>query len=47
VFPLCGAGYIGMRMRKIRGVMMATDFDPRAFADSNPVTSRSRWKAPV
>jgi hypothetical protein len=38
VFPLCGAGNIGMRMHKIRGVMMDPDFDPRTFADSNPVT---------
>jgi hypothetical protein len=38
VFPFYGAGNIGMRMRKIRGVMMDPDFDPRVFADSNPVS---------
>jgi alkylation response protein AidB-like acyl-CoA dehydrogenase len=38
VFPLYDAGNIGMQMRKIWGVMMDPDFDPRAFADSNPIT---------
>jgi alkylation response protein AidB-like acyl-CoA dehydrogenase len=38
VFPLYDAGNIGMQMRKIWGVMMDPDFDPRAFADSRPIT---------
>lgn len=38
VFPLYDAGNIGMQMRKIWGVMMDPDFDPRAFADSSPIT---------
>jgi hypothetical protein len=38
VFPLYDAGNIGMQMRKIWGVMMDPDFDPRAFADCNPIT---------
>jgi alkylation response protein AidB-like acyl-CoA dehydrogenase len=37
VFPLYDAGNIGMQMRKIWGVMMDPDFDPRAFADSSPI----------
>jgi alkylation response protein AidB-like acyl-CoA dehydrogenase len=37
VFPLYDAGNIGMQMRKIWGVMMDPDFDPRAFADSRPI----------
>jgi hypothetical protein len=37
VFPLYDAGNIGMQMRKIWGVMMDPEFDPRAFADSNPI----------
>jgi alkylation response protein AidB-like acyl-CoA dehydrogenase len=40
VFPLYDAGNIGMQMRKIWGVMMDPDFDPRAFADSRPITFR-------
>ena len=34
VFPLYDAGNIGMQMRKIWGVMLDADFDPRAIADS-------------
>ncbi len=37
MFPLYDAGNIGMQMRKIWGVMMDPDFDPRAFADSRPI----------
>jgi alkylation response protein AidB-like acyl-CoA dehydrogenase len=38
VFPLYDAGNIGMQMRKIWGVMLDADFDPRAIADSRPIT---------
>ena len=38
VFPLYDAGNIGMQMRKIWGVMMDDAFDPRAIADSRPIT---------
>lgn len=34
VFPLYDAGNIGMQMRKIWGVMLDDDFDPRAIADT-------------
>lgn len=37
VFPLYDAGNIGMQMRKIWGVMLAPDFDPRAIASSRPI----------
>jgi alkylation response protein AidB-like acyl-CoA dehydrogenase len=37
VFPLYDAGNIGMQMRKIWGVMLDADFDPRAIADSRPI----------
>jgi hypothetical protein len=37
VFPLYDAGNIGMQMRKIWGVMLDPDFDPRAIADSRPM----------
>ena len=37
VFPLYDAGNIGMQMRKIWGVMLDEDFDPRAIADSRPM----------
>ena len=37
VFPLYDAGNIGMQMRKIWGVMLDPDFDPRAIADSKPM----------
>lgn len=37
VFPLYDAGNIGMQMRKIWGVMMDPEFDPRAIADSKPI----------
>jgi alkylation response protein AidB-like acyl-CoA dehydrogenase len=37
VFPLYDAGNIGMQMRKIWGVMLDDDFDPRAIADSRPM----------
>jgi hypothetical protein len=37
VFPLYDAGNIGMQMRKIWGVMLDEDFDPRAIADSRPI----------
>jgi len=37
VFPLYDAGNIGMQVRKIWGVMMDEDFDPRAIADSRPI----------
>lgn len=38
VFPLYDAGNIGMQMRKIWGVMLDAEFDPRAIADSRPIT---------
>ena len=34
VFPLYEAGDIGMQMRKIWGVMLDDEFDPRAIADT-------------
>jgi nitroalkane oxidase len=34
VFPLYDAGNIGMQMRKIWGVMLDEDFDPRAITDT-------------
>jgi alkylation response protein AidB-like acyl-CoA dehydrogenase len=37
VFPLYDAGNIGMQMRKIWGVMLDEDFDPRAMTDSRPM----------
>ncbi|MGD9509366.1 MAG: acyl-CoA dehydrogenase family protein [Geminicoccaceae bacterium] len=37
VFPLYDAGNIGMQMRKIWGVMLDPDFDPRAIAASRPI----------
>jgi nitroalkane oxidase len=37
VFPLYDAGNIGMQMRKIWGVMLDEDFDPRAIADSRAI----------
>jgi nitroalkane oxidase len=37
VFPLYDAGNIGMQMRKIWGVMLDKDFDPRAIADSRRI----------
>jgi nitroalkane oxidase len=37
VFPLYDAGNIGMQMRKIWGVMLDPEFDPRAIADSKPM----------
>jgi hypothetical protein len=37
VFPLYDAGNIGMQMRKIWGVMLDEDFDPRAIADTKPM----------
>ncbi len=37
VFPLYDAGNIGMQMRKIWGVMLDSDFDPRAIADTRPM----------
>jgi alkylation response protein AidB-like acyl-CoA dehydrogenase len=37
VFPLYDAGNIGMQMRKIWGVMLDDNFDPRAIADSRPM----------
>jgi nitroalkane oxidase len=37
VFPLYDAGNVGMQMRKIWGVMLDDDFDPRAIADSRPI----------
>ena len=40
VFPLYDAGNIGMQMRKIWGVMLDKDFDPRAIADSRPIRFR-------
>jgi nitroalkane oxidase len=36
VFPLYDAGNIGMQMRKIWGVMLDAEFDPRAIAESRP-----------
>lgn len=37
VFPLYDAGNLGMQMRKIWGVMLDEEFDPRAFAASRPI----------
>ncbi|MGJ7506390.1 acyl-CoA dehydrogenase family protein [Variovorax sp. GT1P44] len=37
VFPLYDAGNIGMQMRKIWGVMLDPDFDPRAISDSREI----------
>ena len=37
VFPLYDAGNIGMQMRKIWGVMLDPDFDPRAIAESKAI----------
>ena len=37
VFPLYDAGNIGMQMRKIWGVMLDPQFDPRAITDSRPM----------
>jgi len=37
VFPLYDAGNIGMQMRKIWGVMLDAEFDPRAIADSRRI----------
>jgi nitroalkane oxidase len=37
VFPLYDAGNIGMQMRKIWGVMLDSEFDPRAISDSRPI----------
>jgi hypothetical protein len=37
VFPLYDAGNIGMQMRKLWGVMLDDDFDPRAIADTRPM----------
>jgi len=37
VFPLYDAGNIGMQMRKIWGVMLDPEFDPRAIADTRPI----------
>jgi len=37
VFPLYDAGNIGMQMRKIWGVMLDPDFDPRAIAESRAI----------
>jgi alkylation response protein AidB-like acyl-CoA dehydrogenase len=37
VFPLYDAGNIGMQMRKIWGVMLDPEFDPRAIAASRPI----------
>jgi nitroalkane oxidase len=37
VFPLYDAGNIGMQMRKIWGVMLDPDFDPRAITETRPI----------
>lgn len=37
VFPLYDAGNIGMQMRKVWGVMLDPDFDPRAIAACAPI----------
>ena len=37
VFPLYDAGNIGMQMRKIWGVMLDDEFDPRAITDTRPM----------
>ena len=37
VFPLYDAGNIGMQMRKIWGVMLDPEFDPRAIMDSRRI----------
>jgi hypothetical protein len=38
VFPLYDAGNIGMQMRRIWGVMLDANFDPRAIADTRPIS---------
>ena len=37
VFPLYDAGNLGMQVRKIWGVILDDGFDPRAFAQSDPI----------
>jgi nitroalkane oxidase len=37
VFPLYDAGNIGMQMRKIWGVMLDPEYDPRAIADTRAI----------
>ena len=37
VLPIYDAGNIGMQRRKIWGVLADPDFNPRAFADSDPI----------
>jgi nitroalkane oxidase len=37
VLPLYDAGNIGMQMRKIWGVMLDEEFDPRAIAETRPI----------
>jgi len=37
VFPLYDAGNIGMQMRKIWGVMLDPEFDPRAISDCRAI----------
>ena len=49
VFRVYDAGNIGMQMRKIWGLLLEEDFDPRAIADSGSVkfkksTERARTR---
>jgi hypothetical protein len=37
VLPLYDAGNVGMQMRKIWGVMLDDEFEPRAIAESRPI----------
>jgi nitroalkane oxidase len=45
VFPLYDAGNIGMQMRKIWGVMLDPEFDPRAMADSRRMPFKKSMEA--
>jgi alkylation response protein AidB-like acyl-CoA dehydrogenase len=45
VFPLYDAGNVGMQMRKIWGVMLDENFDPRAIADSRPISFRKSMES--
>jgi nitroalkane oxidase len=45
VFPLYDAGNIGMQMRKIWGVMLDPEFDPRAIAASRPIRFKKSMEA--
>lgn len=45
VFPLYDAGNLGMQMRKIWGVMLDPDFDPRAILESRPIQFKKSMEA--